>query len=239
MTDLTITRVLPELETVQLAAPDARDRLAAWYQTDAPVRLNMITSLTGSATGSDGTSNTLTNRADRKILGVIRRQADVVVVGAQSVRTEGYIVPKHARLAVVTTSGDLTGHRLAPVDGAPAPIVLCPASAVARVKENTAAVDVEIIPLPDVGGSALVSPRDAVTALTEQGMSRIVCEGGPALASAFLRAGVIREACVSVSPTLDKAESPFVSVRRAVHSDVVSHAVDSAGFSYLRLAIRP
>ncbi|WP_181134458.1 dihydrofolate reductase family protein, partial [Rathayibacter sp. AY1D5] len=71
----------------------------------------MIASVTGSSTGSDGTSETLTNRVDRTILGVVREQADVVLVGAASVRAEGYRVPRRVPLAVVSASGDLAGHR--------------------------------------------------------------------------------------------------------------------------------
>ena len=235
---IALTRILPSPATIDLGAADARDTLAEWYATDAAVRLNMITSLTGAASGSDGTSDTLTNRADRAILGVIRRAADVVVVGAQSVRSEGYIMPRTARLAVVTTSGDLRGHRLERTDEAPAPIVLCPADRVAAVRENTSDVDAEIIPLPSVGGAGLVSPRDVIAALAEHDLRRVVCEGGPMLASAFLRAGVIQEACITVAPTLTPAEAPFVSLRTAATTEVRLSAADSAGFTYLRLAVR-
>ncbi len=71
------------------------------------LRLNMVATVDGAAAGSDGTSESLTNRADRRILGVIRELADVVLVGAASVRAEGYQLPKRAPLAVVTRSGDL------------------------------------------------------------------------------------------------------------------------------------
>src|SRR5690606_14102726 len=82
--------------------PPARDWL----------RLNFVVSVTGSAAGPDGTSQTLTNRIDRRILGVIRAQADIALVGAQSVRTEGYRIPKTTTLGIVTSSGRLEGHRI-------------------------------------------------------------------------------------------------------------------------------
>ncbi len=100
-----VRRVFPTAgEPIDLDVPDARDLLTALYEPSRPgqVRLNLIGSVSGSATGSDGTSETLTNSADRMILKVIRSLADVVVVGAATVRAEGYFVPRSAALAVVT-----------------------------------------------------------------------------------------------------------------------------------------
>ncbi|HEX3679280.1 MAG TPA: dihydrofolate reductase family protein, partial [Galbitalea sp.] len=92
-----LTRVIPTAEqSLDQDAPDFRNRLADLYLPDATdwVRLNLIGSVSGSATGPDGTSETLTNPVDRAILGVIRSHADIVVVGAASVRAEGYFVPR-------------------------------------------------------------------------------------------------------------------------------------------------
>lgn len=113
-----VTEVLPSSgERVDAASPEGRRWLAHRYAPAEEnwVRLNMITSLTGSAVGPDGTSNTLTNRADRAILGVIRAGADAIIVGAETVRAEGYLLPRRSRLAVITGSGNLAGHRLDPI----------------------------------------------------------------------------------------------------------------------------
>ena len=79
-----VTEVRPAtLDRQDVATEAGRAWLTERYARtdDAYVRLNMITSLTGAASGSDGTSDTLTSRTDRTILGVIRAAADVVVVG--------------------------------------------------------------------------------------------------------------------------------------------------------------
>src|SRR3546814_12193255 len=96
-----------------MSEPEGRAWLETVYASDAArfVRLNMIASLTGTAAGSDGTSDTLTSPTDRAILGIIRSSADVVLVGAATVRAERYLLPRRARLAVVTTTGDLGSHR--------------------------------------------------------------------------------------------------------------------------------
>jgi riboflavin biosynthesis pyrimidine reductase len=205
-----LTRVLPAVEApIDLDDPDARDRLADLYRppTDPWLRLNLITSVSGSAIGSDGTSDTLTNSADRALLGVIRMLADVVLVGAASVRAEGYFVPRRAALAVVTAGGDLSGHRITMTGQRGPLLVLCPASASANVRRTLGAVEATIVELPDAGG--VIAATDIVGALHADGYRSIVCEGGPNLAAHLVRAGVVDEACLSTSPLLNGSRVPL------------------------------
>ncbi len=233
---LLITEVVPRtLASADLA--EGTEWLRARYMREGPyVRLNMITSLTGSAAGQDGTSETLTSRIDRSILGVIRRDADVVVVGAQSVRAEGYVVPRSARLAVVTSSGRLEGHRLT-LEAAAEPdwvLLVCPAAAAAELAERVIPFGAQVVP---VAGGPQLEPRAILGALADRGLTRVVCEGGPSLAAQFAAAGVIDEYCVTVAPVIEPAHEPFLRVGDAQrpHTEVTGMLVDEAGFSYLRL----
>ena len=72
---MSLQRVLPPGASVDPDAPGARQALLDDYEPDpgATVRLNLVTTLDGRAAGSDGTSETLTTRTDRMILGVIRQ----------------------------------------------------------------------------------------------------------------------------------------------------------------------
>ena len=196
-------------EPVDLATEDAREQLAELYALPRPdwVRVNLIGSVSGSAAGSDGTSETLTNPADRALLKVIRSLADMVVVGAASVRAEGYYIPRHAELAVVTGTGDLGSHLVTSKGTRASFYVLCPAAAVERARETTAAADAQIIVVPDENGR-MTAPA-IVTSLRESGFSSIVCEGGPSLASQFVRAGVVDEVCLTTAPVLNGARSPL------------------------------
>lgn len=81
-------------------------QLYAW-PTQRIFRLNMVLDSSGSAQGSDGTSLSLTAAEDRRILRIIREEAQVVVIGAQSVRTEGWFLPPRGRLTVLSSSGNL------------------------------------------------------------------------------------------------------------------------------------
>jgi riboflavin biosynthesis pyrimidine reductase len=242
MTTLDVTETIPaSLQTVDASTDAGREWLAARYHRDGEnyVRLNMITSLTGSAAGSDGTSETLTNRVDRAILGVIRADADVVLVGAQSVRAEGYVVPRRARLAVVTASGDLEGHRLSlgPGSSPDQVLLVCPEDGAEALRERALAYGVQVVGV-SADDDGRLHPAAIIEALSARGLRRVVCEGGPSLATQFAAAGLIDEYCVSVAPVIGAVDKPFISVPDGVSTELVGALVDSAGFSYLRLRAR-
>ncbi|WP_275451237.1 dihydrofolate reductase family protein, partial [Arthrobacter sp. H14] len=75
----------------------ARDeQLLEWYSPPAVadnavpwVRFNFISSLDGSAT-LHGLSGGLASEADKRIFNLLRWPADVILMGAQTVRAEGY-----------------------------------------------------------------------------------------------------------------------------------------------------
>ena len=182
-----------------------RERLLELYRPARAewLRLNLIATITGGAGGSDGTSETLTNPVDRRILGVIRQLADVVLIGAESLRAEGYQHPRRSRLAVVTLSGNLTGHRIEAPEGA-APIVLCPAAAADRVLADLPGA--EVIELE--AGAAGIPAAAIIDALRSRGHSSIVCEGGPSLAAQLLDAGLVDEFCLSTSPIVGGVPIP-------------------------------
>jgi riboflavin biosynthesis pyrimidine reductase len=181
---------------------DDRERLLELYRPPRAewLRLNLVASVTGAAVGSDGTSETLSNPADRRILGVIRELADVVLIGAQTLRTEAYLQPRRSRLAIVTFSGNLAGHRMPDAE----PIVLCPPAAVDRVRQDLPGA--EIIELAPAGDAM---PATAVTAaLRERGFASIVCEGGPSLAAQLIDAGLADEFCLTTSPRVGGRHFP-------------------------------
>ena len=203
-----VRRIFPEADDpIEIGTPDARERLSALYELPAPkwVRLNLISSVSGSAAGADGTSETLTNRADRKILGIIRRLSDVVLVGASSVRAEGYQLPRTTPLAIVTSSGDLGGHRIESAPGGVRPFVICPASVASKV--HNALAEADIITVPDTNGR--LAAVHLLSALRDRGLARIVCEGGPSLAGQLLNAGLVDELCLSTSPVLGGVDLPL------------------------------
>lgn len=211
----------------------------AWLETvyagdDARfVRLNMIASLTGAAVGADGTSDTLTSPTDRTILGIIRARADVVLVGAATVRAERYLLPRRARLAIVTATGELGSHRL---HGAGDRVLLvAPEDRADAVRARADLPRAQLVPVP--GGGDL-DPHAIIDALAVRDLGRIVCEGGPTLAARFAAAGVIDEYCITVAPVLEAAGPAILPLAESIATDVAGMLVDEAAFSYLRLRPR-
>jgi riboflavin biosynthesis pyrimidine reductase len=224
--------LVPPGAPIVIGTDGARAAIADAWRPDESVRvrLNMIASVTGSSIGADGTSETLTNRVDRTILGVIREQAEVVVVGAASVRAEGYRVPKRVPLAVVSASGDLSGHRLEPEAGSRV-LLLVPESrgAVGGLPEG-----VETVSVPDTAGRMAVDAL--LAALAARGLHRVVCEGGASLAGQFLASGRVDELCLTTSPRVVLPGMPVATGTVAV-DDVYTLtllAADDSGATYAR-----
>ena len=215
---------------------DDRDALLELYRPPRAewLRLNLIATVTGGASGSDGTSETLTNPVDRRILGVIRQLADVVLIGAQTLRAEVYLQPRRSRLAVVTMSGELGGHRIEAPEGA-TPIVLCPPGASARVRETLPIA--EIIELPLVDGS--IPASDMIDALRGAGFASIICEGGPSLAAQMLDAGLVDEFCLSTAPVIGGLPFPVTgSAAIAEHAATLTQLLrDEASGLYARWSV--
>jgi riboflavin biosynthesis pyrimidine reductase len=176
------------------------------------VRFNFIVGADGAATLA-GRSGGLGNAADRRLLSLLRRPADVILVGAGTVRAEGY----GGELLDDVGRAWRTGHSLAPrpvvavVSGtldldprspffteAPArPLVFtCADADPGRRRELGAVADVLL------AGRDRVEPVLLASALTAMRFRVIHSEGGPTLFGAFLRAGLVDDLCLSLSPLL-------------------------------------
>ncbi|QHC56985.1 hypothetical protein GSU10_07585 [Rathayibacter tanaceti] len=190
----------------------------------------MIASVTGSSIGSDGTSETLTNRVDRTILGVIREQADVVLVGAASVRAEGYRVPRRVPLAVVSASGDLAGHRLELQEGSRV-LLLVPEP---RGATSAPPPGVEVVAIPSESGRLSVDAL--LDALEARGLHRVVCEGGASLTGQFLASGRVDEICLTTAARVVLPALPLAADEAPVDDSyaLTALAVDDSGSTYAR-----
>jgi riboflavin biosynthesis pyrimidine reductase len=96
-----------------LVGPKSDDQggsLAELYAVPAEaeswLRVNMVSTVDGAATGESGDSKSINNAADKQVFDLLREQADVLVVGAGTLRIEGYAVPPKP-LVVVTRSGEV------------------------------------------------------------------------------------------------------------------------------------
>lgn len=178
------------------------------------VALGMVTSLDG-ATAVGGTSGPLGGAGDLAAFRALRALADVVLVGLGTAIVEDYRPawqPRHVeararrgqqplpRLALVTGSGTVPSDLRTLADPAHPPLVCTtPMGArTARARVGERAEVVEVAARPD----GLVDPVALVGALTERGLTRVVCEGGPTLNHTLVEAGVVHELFVTVAPVL-------------------------------------
>ncbi|PPB50814.1 pyrimidine reductase family protein [Arthrobacter pityocampae] len=202
---------------------DALHRIYAYPVGDRPyVRFNFVAAADGAAT-SGGFSAGLGNDGDQRIFAVLRRLADVVLVGAGTIRAEGYggeLVDDDARAwrrthglaahpAVAVISGSLAldpstdFFRRAPVR----PLVLTSASAPA---DRRAALE-RVADVVDCGADT-VEAHAVLAELGRRGLPRILCEGGPAVLGDFTRSGAVDELCLSISPLLVGGDGPRIAV---------------------------
>ncbi|WP_181036372.1 pyrimidine reductase family protein [Arthrobacter sp. B1805] len=202
---------------------DALHRLYAYPAVERPyVRFNFIASADGAAT-SGGLSAGLGNDGDKRIFVVLRRLADVVLVGAGTVRAEGYEgdlvdgaskswrsargLAAHPGVAVISGSLDLDPtagfFREAPVR----PLILTCGRAPAGKRAALEAV-ADVVDC----GRDTVETAGILAELERREQRRVICEGGPAVFGNFTRADAVDELCLSISPLLTGGEGPRISV---------------------------
>ncbi len=192
------------------------EELYAFPRRGTWVRANMVSTLDGAAAGADGRSGSVNTPADNRVFSLQRDLADVVLVGAGTVRAEGYrrLEPTRraripASLAVVTRSGRVPENiRRGTAGRGPALLVTCAAAGTrALERARTVLGDDAVI----VCGEEAVDLRAALDELSLRRLRRVMLEGGPSLLSAALEADVVDELALTVSPTLVGGDAPRIT----------------------------
>ncbi|MFK4089895.1 pyrimidine reductase family protein [Kribbella sp. NPDC020789] len=191
------------------------DELAEVYAVDdravPHLRANFVSSLDG-AVEIDGRSKALSSDSDSRVFSMIRRLTDVVLVGAGTIRDEGYTplrlsaasrgwrkahgLAENPTLAVVSARLELS-----PVNpifqSAERPILITHAAAPPDRRDALA----EVADLIVVGDSE-VDPNALVEELAERGMPQILCEGGPHFLGTLTAADLVDELCLALAPLM-------------------------------------
>lgn len=138
-------------------------------------------SLDGRSAAADGSSQWITSAAARRDTHRLRAEADVMLVGT------GTVLADDPRLTVRGDDGEALARQ---------PL---------RVVMGQRAVPAGARVLDDAAETLLLrsrDPREALAELFERGRRHVFLEGGPTLAAAFLRAGVVDEIVAYVAPVL-------------------------------------
>ncbi|MEV5474186.1 pyrimidine reductase family protein [Streptomyces sp. NPDC052207] len=187
------------------------------------LRANMVSTLDGAAQ-HDGRSQPISNAADMRIFGTLRGLADVVVVGAQTVRQEGYrpALEREAFAALRKAAGQGPAPAIAVVSASleldfSEPLFSSPLvptlvlTGAAAAPDRVAAAERAGARVVIAGDGMGVDPVRAVRALADLGMSRLLTEGGPRLLGQLVASGVLDELCLTVSPMLTAGDAQRIA----------------------------
>jgi riboflavin biosynthesis pyrimidine reductase len=212
------------------------------------VRANMIASLDGAAT-VDGRAGGLGGRGDRALFKAMREVADVIVVGAGTVRAEQYsgaqlsVAGRQRRqdrgqtevppVAVVTASGALEpDSRLFTRTDVP-PLIFTTAVSFAATRDRLQG-KAEVIDA-STSDPIVVDPAAMLVELARRGLHRVLCEGGPTLLGDLVGKGLVDEFGLTISPMLVAGAAPRVVVAHSAVAAVlrVAHVlIDNEGYLY-------
>jgi riboflavin biosynthesis pyrimidine reductase len=213
------------------------------------VAINMVTSVDGGTT-LGGRVGRLTGPADQELLRRLREEADAVLVGAATVRAEGYsrLLREEARerrardrgaaepvFAVVSREANL-GPGSPALRDAPGPLVFLTADG-AVLPDAEREVLALRGPAP-MGERVLLRPL-LVRLREEHGVERVICEGGGMLNGALLAEGVVGELFVAVSPMIAREpDSPplVAGLTEPLDLELLAHAT-AESFVFLRYGL--
>lgn len=225
------------------------DALTAYaYPPAGPwLRVNMVASVDGAAV-LEGRVGALTGPADQQLLVLLRSLSDVLLVGAGTLRAEGYGPVRasrsmadvrrdagqlpHPRLAVVSRSLNLDLDSRAFTEAPERPIIVT-TEATDPDRRRAAAELADVM----VTGEHDVDLRAVLERLEGEGMQRMLSEGGPHTLAELYAGDLVDELCLAISPvvaggvesriTAGPPLSELASVRMAA-------AFEQEGFLFLR-----
>jgi riboflavin biosynthesis pyrimidine reductase len=180
----------------------------------------MVASIDGS-TVVDSNSRSLSSKTDQEVLLTLRDIADVLIVGAATVRIEGYGPPRKRgqRVGVVSRRGDVDSST--PLFTSGAGFLILPEDAPPTSIDSVRA------------GKGNV---DFAGALAQLDANFVQAEGGALLNGALSAADVIDELNLTISPQLAGGDGPRVTSGSAQLSRKMrlAHVLEQDGFLFTR-----
>lgn len=187
------------------------------------VQVNFVASADG-AVSLSGKSEGLSHPADKRVFGLGRDLADVVLVGAGTATAEKYggvranelRTERRLRLGlaelppIAVVSGRCTIPADAPLftDTVVAPIVFTSEAAPAERRHAIEDTGAEVV----VVGDDRVHLPAALADLDHRGLHRVNCEGGPHLFASLVAADLVDQLCLTVAPLLAGAGADRIVV---------------------------
>jgi riboflavin biosynthesis pyrimidine reductase len=159
------------------------------------LRVNMVSTIDGAATGDDGTSRSINTGADKVVFDLLREQADALVVGAGTVRVEGYAVGRKP-LVIVSRTGAVPPTQR---DAARGKVLMATVSSAPYLQQARDILgDEHVLVL----GSHRVDLGRLKDELVLRGFRHQLSEGGPHLLRDLLDQGVADELDCTLVPRM-------------------------------------
>jgi len=203
-----------EAEARNLNRMYVRNRLAGRpYLT-----LKMAQTLDGRIARHAGEREQLTATRGQRLVRTLRYEHDAVMVGAGTVRIDDpqlTVRPyKQRHVGYVRIVVDARGMvseraRVFKQQAKAKTIVLTTAAMRPELQRSLSASGITVI-VCDSGEQGEVDLHDAMRKLGESGLMSVLCEGGPTLAGSLLRANLVDELCLIVSPRIYGSEAVAV-----------------------------
>ncbi len=165
------------------------------------VTLKIASSLDGRIATATGESRWITGPEARRAVHMLRARHDAVMIGGGTARADDPmldvrdlgIVRQPVRVVITRRLDLLTDGRLAQTAKSQ-PLWLCHGPEAEARRAEWQALGAECLHCEISNGQ--VSPNSALAALAEKGLTRVLCEGGGALAASLLREGLVDELIV-------------------------------------------
>ena len=190
------------------------------------MRANFISSIDGAAT-HEGRTRGLNNADDKKVFDMLRMMCDALLVGAGTLRKEGYEelrledsavawrlehgLAAQPTLAIVSGRLGLTPEMPALAQAPTRAIVFTHGqSSLEQRQRLSRTADVVVC------GNSAVDPRTMLAALAHRGLLQVLCEGGPHLLGTLIEADCIDELCLTLSPVVENGDAGRITAGAAL-----------------------
>ena len=171
---------------------------------DPWLRVNMVSTVDGAASGENGRSGSINNAVDKVVYDHLRSVADAIVVGAGTARAEGY-APVDRPTVVVSRRADVPPLLRG---GLPGAVLLATCASAEHLAEARSLLgDEHVLTLGD-DEVDLVALKSALAA---RGLTQLLAEGGPHLLRDLVAAGAADELCATTVPLLVAGEHPRIT----------------------------
>jgi riboflavin biosynthesis pyrimidine reductase len=195
--------------------------------------VNFVSSADGAVTIA-GRSRGLSNSADRAVYPLGSGLADVIMVGARTAMVEEFtgIIPdeellelrkRHGLAPVPPIAVVTSGHSLPPdapvITDVRTPTIIITCAAVPHeLQDAWTAAGADLL----IAGAEKVDLAEAVERLAVGGLRRVHCDGGPKLFGELLKAGVVDELRLTLSPLLVSGAAARIASGAVIDPAVLS-----------------